>query len=617
MRKYYFLIVLALIVANTNAQVTISNGANIFLSTGSIFSTDMDVTLNGNAVITNNGDFDAGSMILNNTGIFNNNNGASFDLLTNISLNNTSQFINNTGATALITDSTIVSSTLANTGSFESRYFDILSGGFAQNGGTFQIQNAFVAFGGATVVTNTGELAFVGNDNNKRINTDAIGANLLVRKIAFNAGLNTNLINLESVVHVSDTADFNSGRVQYGNSATDSLVVLNGGLVTMDSVSGNGLMANALYRYPGGANEFMRFPVGDASGNFRPFWINGVQYSGSNPKIGVEYLGARTVANNNVVGYNASYNTNSWGFSILENTLDPSVVQVQYATADGVTQTQSVVAEGFEIVAGDTIFFNLGQGPNSTTITGGGVVESLVPAQGNSVIMIGQSTELKLRIRAVLEGAISSGIIMGVDPVFRDTLRNIYEFGGNTSKPMLLNKVVPVTAVDSIKIYLRSGLSGTLVDSSSAWLMSDGSIRDYVTGDSAYAVFTNAAFGNYYIVLKHRNHIEIQSNSAVSLSNVPNAVPFDFTNSANIYGGGGYKIIGASAVVAAGNSNEDGEVNALDYSEVLNAQNPLTQGYVNTDVLFSDATSNPTEVDIDDLNKVNQNSSILYFSTVP
>ncbi|MEQ8561514.1 MAG: hypothetical protein RID18_08400, partial [Cytophagales bacterium] len=396
MRKYYFLIVLALIVANTNAQVTISNGANIFLSTGSIFSTDMDVTLNGNAVITNNGDFDAGSMILNNTGIFNNNNGASFDLLTNISLNNTSQFINNTGATALITDSTIVSSTLANTGSFESRYFDILSGGFAQNGGTFQIQNAFVAFGGATVVTNTGELAFVGNDNNKRINTDAIGANLLVRKIAFNAGLNTNLINLESVVHVSDTADFNSGRVQYGNSATDSLVVLNGGLVTMDSVSGNGLMANALYRYPGGANEFMRFPVGDASGNFRPFWINGVQYSGSNPKIGVEYLGARTVANNNVVGYNASYNTNSWGFSILENTLDPSVVQVQYATADGVTQTQSVVAEGFEIVAGDTIFFNLGQGPNSTTITGGGVVESLVPAQGNSVIMIGQSTELKL-----------------------------------------------------------------------------------------------------------------------------------------------------------------------------------------------------------------------------
>ena len=72
-----------------------------------------------------------------------------------------------------------------------------------------------------------------------------------------------------------------------------------------------------------------------------------------------------------------------------------------------------------------------------------------------------------------------------------------------------------------------------------------------------------------------------------------------------------------SAVVAAGNSNEDGEVNALDYSEVLNAQNPLTQGYVNTDVLFSDAGTNPAEVGVDDLTKVNQNSSILYFSTVP
>ncbi|QNL21132.1 hypothetical protein HZR84_03985 [Hyphobacterium sp. CCMP332] len=619
MRKYYFLIVLALIVANTNAQVTISNGANIFLSTGSIFSTDMDVTLSGNAVITNNGDFDAGSMILNNTGIFNNNNGASFDLLSNIRLNNTSQFINNTGATALITDTTFVSSTLANTGDFGSRYYDILSGGTAQNGGVFQIQNSFIAAGGATVVTNTGELAFVGNDDNKRINTDAIGANLDVGNVTFNASNPARNIILESVLRINNTADFNSGLVSYQDPTQDSLVVLSGGLVTMDSATGNGIMTDALYRYPGSVGEFMRFPVGDASPKFRPFWVMSAQYGGAPPKIAVEYLGNKTIADTNAIGYNTTYNTNSWGFYEIEGNFDSSRVQVQYGSGDGVDTVESIIAQGYSIAAGDTIFFNLGQG-NSSTNGIGGIVQSKIPANGdNSVIMIGQSTELRVRVLAYLEGAQNSGGGAVFDTAIYGTgqLTNRFVYPGTTSQPMFPGKVIPnapLGAIDSIRLILRD-VGNNDIDTASAWLMSDGSIRDYLTGELNYAVFNSAPNGpSYYVVLDHRNHLKVRSSSTVTPLNTGPGVLVDFTDPTEIFGGGGIKLISpVTAMIAGGNSNGDFAVNAIDYYQVAISNNLSETGYRNTNVTFN--SLNAGNVDAADLSKVQANSQVIYFST--
>ncbi len=619
MRKYYFLIVLALIVANTNAQVTVGNGANIFLSTGSIFSTDMGITLNGNAVITNNGDFDAGSMDLNNTSIFNNNNGASFDLLTNIRLNNTSQFVNNTGATATITDSTIVSSTLANTGDFGSRYFDILSGGVAQNGGAFQIQNTFRALAGATVVTNTGELAFVGNDDNKAINTDAIGANLDVGNITFNASNPARNIILESVLRINDTADFNSGLVSYQNSTTDSLVILSGGLVTMDSATGNGIMTDALYRYPASPGEFMRFPVGDASPKFRPFWVMSAQYGGAPPKIAVDYLGNKIISDTNAIGYNTTYNTNSWGFYDIDGNFDSSRVQVQYGSGDGVNPVESIIAQGYTISAGDTIYFNLGQGSESANAIGG-VVESKIPANGdNSVIMIGQSTELRVRVLAYLEGAQNSGggAVFDTDILATGQLASIFEYPGTTSQPMFPGKTIPggpPGAVDSIRLILRD-VGNNDIDTASAWLMSDGSIRDYLTGELNYAVFNNAANGpSYYVVLDHRNHLKVRSSGTVTPTNTGPGVLVDFTNPTQIFGGGGIKLISpVTAMIAGGNSNGDFAVNAIDYYQVGISNNNSDTGYLNTNVTFNNG--NAANVDAADLTKVQANSQVIYFST--
>ncbi len=611
---------------SVNAQVSISNGANIFLSSGATFATDMGVTLNGNAVIENNGAFEAASMSLNNSSTFTNNTGASFDLSNTLKLNNTSQFANNTGATSLVADSTIISSTLANTADFGSRYFDILNGGTLQNGGALQIQNALIASAVATFVTNTGALEFVGNDNNKRLNTDAIGPNLSVRKMTFDAGDSTNIINLESVVLVSDTADFNSGRVRYANSTTDSLVILGGALVTADTVGGggDGIMTDVLYRYPGAPGARVFFPVGDLSGKFRPFWIDSAVYPGAAPKIGVEYLGNRNVSSTNALGYNSVFNQNSWGLGVLSDSLSPSIVEAQFAGAEA-SLTESVVAEGFNLNGADTLFYNLGNG-GITSIASGGRVQSLLPAQGNSVLVIGQSTEVKLRVTAILEGAVT-GALMTNDLFNSGQLVSKQFIAGQPASvnrnKMVKNQIVPdegaVVAVDSIMLILIDNINpapANFIDTARAWLMTDGTIRDFLTGTQNYAIFDNAQIGtNYYVILSHRNHLKVRGSSIVNFSNNVTPEFIDLTDPTEIYGGGGIRIIAPStAVIVGGNSNEDMVVNAFDYNQVGQSQNASDTGYRNTNILFN-SSSDASDVNVNDFTRVQTNSNILYFST--
>lgn len=646
MRKYYLAVVLAILSTSFLAaqDVVVQGNTQIFLSSGSVFFVNGEVHINNTSSIDNYGQFEASIFEINNTAAFTNRNGATLTLtggVPGLNMNSgtlanetggtidvTGQvdlgggtLINNTGASFTAGGSTnIFNSTVNNTGTLRTNSLNVNdpAGVFNNDNGILQVENTLSVTDPANIDTDLGKLEFVGPDANKLLDIGGVIPVLNVADFTINSDAPSDNIVLESVVRVSDTLAINSGIVEYSNTATDSLVVLGGGMVVSDSVNGNGIMADALYRYPAASGEFMRFPVGDNTGRYRPFWIKGANYSAAAPKIAVDYLGTRTVQDTNQVGLATTFNQNSWGFSILENTFDSSIIQVQFAGAEA-TLTESVVAEGFEVVAGDTIFFNLGQGPNSTTITGGGVVESLFPAQGNSVVVIGQSTELKVRIQAVLEGAWpGAGTIMDDDYYVTNVLQPIFEFGGTSSKPMLQNKSIPVGAIDSIQILLRSSATGPFVDTASAWLMSDGTIRDYVTGQLPYAVFSSAPAGSYHVVLQHRNHLRVQASAPVVLSNVdpgPGGT-IDFRNAANIRGGGGVKSIGGGFfAIVGGNSNGDNEVNASDYFEVGIDQAVLLPGYNNTDVRFDAGRS--ALVTVDDFTVVQNNSNVLYFSTVP
>lgn len=134
--------------------------------------------------------------------------------------------------------------------------------------------------------------------------------------------------------------------------------------------------------------------------------------------------------------------------------------------------------------------------------------------------------------------------------------------------------------VDWIWVELRDAASNTtIVASQSALLQRDG---DVVAVDGISPLVFNQGAGNYYVVLKHRNHLGVMTNNTVSLSGATTVVDFTDANNQITFGSNSQTTFGVpSGVVAmwAGNVNGDDIVQysgtAPDapsvLSEVLNA----------------------------------------------
>ena len=73
---------------------------------------------------------------------------------------------------------------------------------------------------------------------------------------------------------------------------------------------------------------------------------------------------------------------------------------------------------------------------------------------------------------------------------------------------------VPSNIVDWVLIELRSDINGPAVALYSALLHSDGRIVDGTT----HGIRMNVSPGEYYIIVKHRNHIPIISSEKVNLT---------------------------------------------------------------------------------------------------
>lgn len=108
---------------------------------------------------------------------------------------------------------------------------------------------------------------------------------------------------------------------------------------------------------------------------------------------------------------------------------------------------------------------------------------------------------------------------------------------------------------DTVSIYLASGsVSYTLVDSQKVILGTAGTTNP---------TFMRVSSGSYYIVLKHRNHLETWSRLPQPfVAGVP--LSYDFTtDSAKAYGFN-MKKVGSVWVIFGGDPNQDGDINALD-----------------------------------------------------
>jgi large repetitive protein len=138
---------------------------------------------------------------------------------------------------------------------------------------------------------------------------------------------------------------------------------------------------------------------------------------------------------------------------------------------------------------------------------------------------------------------------------------------------------------DTIRVYLANATTPfALKDSSLAYLDSNG---------TALISFEKAPNGVYYIIIKHRNHLETWSSNAMSFA-TGLTTNYDFTNLITKAYDNNMKQVGSAYVLYGGDANADGFVNPADY-EVFKAQFG-TDGYIQADFngdTFADGYDTP------------------------
>lgn len=145
----------------------------------------------------------------------------------------------------------------------------------------------------------------------------------------------------------------------------------------------------------------------------------------------------------------------------------------------------------------------------------------------------------------------------------------------------------PSTTVDWILVELKALPNSTALIRRAALLQSDGRVFD-VDGIEGVK-FDDLVPGNYYIVIRHRNHLAIMSSLPVPF-NVASP-QYDFTASRDlIYGTGGIVYLGNNIYgMYSGDADANGIVNETDYEAV--GQYLFQAGYVQGDVDLTPAVN--------------------------
>jgi hypothetical protein len=147
------------------------------------------------------------------------------------------------------------------------------------------------------------------------------------------------------------------------------------------------------------------------------------------------------------------------------------------------------------------------------------------------------------------------------------------EPGDNNGKNTKGGKDAPLAqVVDTVMIYLADSLQGyAFKDSVKVVLSSAGTVT---------TPFTNATTGKYYIVIRHRNHLETWSKYGVNFTG-GSTTSYDFTTGASQAYGDNMKLIGSVWVLFGGDPNQDGDIGALDIPIFISEFG--TQGYLSCD----------------------------------
>lgn len=133
---------------------------------------------------------------------------------------------------------------------------------------------------------------------------------------------------------------------------------------------------------------------------------------------------------------------------------------------------------------------------------------------------------------------------------------------------------LPANMVDWVLVELRNAANpATIVERKAALLLSNGSV---VSANADGVWFDNAATNqSYYIVVRHRNHIALMSNTAVTL---PNVTTYSFANNPSNVMGGNTQVASMGNgyyALKAGDLNGNGVITVHDFNYYVTQSSAL------------------------------------------
>lgn len=142
---------------------------------------------------------------------------------------------------------------------------------------------------------------------------------------------------------------------------------------------------------------------------------------------------------------------------------------------------------------------------------------------------------------------------------------------------------VPDNVSDWILLQLRHVDGSTVAANFALFLTADGSIID--ESGNGNINLTQTAAGDYYIVLKHRNHLAVMSRTPIHLSAGATGV-YDFSTGLDKYYGNDAARLTTDSLygLRCGDINQDGLVTTLDYTLWYNAARSTVDHYQKSDV---------------------------------
>lgn len=381
----------------------------------------------------------------------------------------------------------------------------------------------------------------------------------------------------------------------------DSTGSLSPTLITTNSF----VVGNMARKRKVGAEDSLFFPIGNTKTEYRPASLLGIgTVSGKHPV----YTMGTSIASSPQPGLEVStVFKRIWGLSATDTTVPVSNVKLFYQSSD-VSATPAANLVVGQSQSPNGFFSSLGNKNAGSTY----LVSELKPKR-SGYFALGSSNNLKANFRVFLEGPFNGSNMtpsLSTNSVLSTLL--LPSFG------MLSGYSVPANAVDRIGFIAQDSATLAYADTAYAWLISDGSIRDYSTGTRNYVTFSKAnATSRYFVVAQHRNHLPASSKSVVFSSSTPSGWTYDYTK--GVYGGGALFNLGANVWTLYASDPYKSSKNQTDVIDLTRVSNDNDSGlyrqvgqhyYRYTDLNLDGV------VNANDRQIANNHNNKLYYSTI-